>query len=167
MRDSDIRTSRNSYTGPFSEGGETKLGCHTYAENGDTVDSDNLAGSSITPRPILPPRRDLKPEDYRRPISVSHSFTRPLSSLFGSNHSESNRGSVVGSIGTGSPNLYSPSTHSPYTPAMRQKVFNFVLNPSPPAVMTRKQSRDEVAMVRNAFKQNAYSRVIIHIHCIS
>ena len=112
--------------------------------------------------PAVPPRRDLKPSSNRRPTSVSHSITRPLNSIFGSSTGESNRGSFSGSFGSGSPSPYILSTSSPYTPSNRgQKGFNFVLDPSPPALMTRKQSRDEIAMVRHALKQNAYARVSI------
>ena len=122
----------------------------------DTSDSSNqLNESPITP-PVVPPRRDLKPTVSRRPNSIRHSITRPLSSFFGSNYSESNRGSMVGSIGSHDGSL----NNSPVTPSVKQNRLNLILDPSPPPLMTKEQSRNEIAMVRNALRQNAYSRVI-------
>ena len=145
------RIPRNSIVGSYTAGGEI----HETIIHRDHTDFGDTGNSP----PAVPPRRDLKPLIRRKSLSFSHAITRPISSFFGSTTSESHRGSFNGSVASGSPSLYASSTLSPYTPSMKQKGFNFVLDPSPPAVMTRKQSRDEIAMVRNALKQNAYSRV--------
>ena len=122
-----------------------------HADFGDEYGGISSAQLTV---PVIPPRRDLKPH------SISHSISRPLNSLFKSSTGESNRGSFSGSFVGGPSSPYIASTSSPYTPSTRgQRSFNFVLDPSPPPLMTRKQSRDEVAMVRHALKQNAYSRV--------
>ena len=155
------KTSRNSYAGSYLEGRELRADIEQYKDDIDYAEVNNRPGGSsqVSTVPVIPPRRDLKPTDTRRPISGTYSFSRPLSSIFGSSYNGSRKGSISGSIGSISPSIYSPSTHSPYTPSMRLKGFNFVLDPSPPAIMTRKQSRDEIAMVRNALKQNAFTRV--------
>ena len=120
----------------------------------DFGDEDGGISSAQLTVPVIPPRRDLKPH------SISHSISRPLNGLFKISSDGSNRGSFSGSYVGGSSSPYLASTSSPYTPSTRgQRSFNFVLDPSPPPLMTRKQSRDEVAMVRHALKQNAYSRV--------
>ena len=154
------KISRNSYAGSYLEGRELRTDVEQYKDDIDYAEVNNRPGGSsqVSTLPVIPPRRDLKPTDTRRPISGTYSFSRPLSSIFGGSYG-SRKGSISGSIGSVSPSIYSPSTHSPYTPSMRQKGFNFVLDPSPPAIMTRKQSRDEIAMVRNALKQNAFTRV--------
>ena len=146
---------RNSFEGGYTDNRDARNSIN-YNDHADYGDSDSSIPTAQLSVPTVPPRRDLKPNSHRRPVSTT---TRPLNSWFGSNK-ESNRGSFSGSFGSGSPSPYNPSTSSPYTPSMRgHKGFNFVLDPSPPALMTRKQSRDEVAMVRHALKQNAYSRV--------
>ena len=151
-------TKRNSYVGCLYDGGETQRIYENAKDNVDTADShDKISKSPLKTPPVVPPRRDLKPTINRRPISIHNAITRPISSFFGSNYSESNRGSFVGSIGSRSPSQHG---HSPFTPSSKQRGFNFILDPSPPAIMTRKQSRDEIAMVRNALKQNAYARVM-------